>query len=108
MAELRAKSILLTGYLEYLLNREFGKDSKIRTQDVYLEIATPADPKQRGAQLSLMFSVPMSDIHSQMMKRGIVVRLCSHEYSLVINIHSPEWQNQGNETGQLPISSTKF
>lgn len=41
---LRKKSIRLTGYLEWLLKRELG-DS--------VEIFTPADPEQRGCQLSL-------------------------------------------------------
>ncbi|MDZ7268401.1 MAG: kynureninase [candidate division KSB1 bacterium] len=44
MPRLRAKSELLTGYLEFLLN-QFGGD--------LLTIITPADKTQRGAQLSL-------------------------------------------------------
>ena len=42
--ELRAKSLRLTGYLEALIKADLG--------DV-LQIATPADPMQRGCQLSL-------------------------------------------------------
>jgi kynureninase len=44
MEPLREKSLRLTGYLEWLLAREIG-DS--------VEILTPADPRQRGCQLSL-------------------------------------------------------
>jgi kynureninase len=44
MGELRAKSLRLTGYLETLIKARLG--------DV-LQIATPADPMQRGCQLSL-------------------------------------------------------
>lgn len=44
---LRAKSKILTGYLEYLI-RENGLLDK-------LEILTPSDPEQRGCQLSLRF-----------------------------------------------------
>jgi kynureninase len=44
MEPLRDKSLRLTGYLEWLLRRELA-DS--------VEILTPADPRQRGCQLSL-------------------------------------------------------
>ena len=44
---LRAKSLLLTGYLDHL----------IRTQlDGKVTLLTPADPSQRGCQLSLHFA----------------------------------------------------
>ena len=44
MAALRAKSVMLTGYLEFLLRS--ARDSRY-------EIVTPTDPEQRGCQLSL-------------------------------------------------------
>jgi kynureninase len=44
MAALRAKSLRLTGYLESLA-AELGR--------AHLQIVTPADPAQRGCQLSL-------------------------------------------------------
>ena len=44
MARLRAKSLKLTGYLEWLVNSQLAD---------LLEIVTPADPAQRGAQLSI-------------------------------------------------------
>jgi kynureninase len=44
--KLREKSILLTGYLEMLLNDELGG---------HVDIFTPSDPNQRGCQLSLSF-----------------------------------------------------
>jgi kynureninase len=44
MEPLRAKSLRLTGYLEWLLQTELG-DS--------VEILTPRDPQRRGCQLSL-------------------------------------------------------
>ena len=50
MSALRNKSLQLTGYLELLLRRLRAKDE--RGQDAF-EIITPADPAQRGAQLSL-------------------------------------------------------
>jgi kynureninase len=44
MEPLREKSLRLTGYLEWLLQRELADT---------VEILTPADPRQRGCQLSL-------------------------------------------------------
>ena len=44
MEPLREKSLRLTAYLEWLLQREIGDA---------VEILTPADPRQRGCQLSL-------------------------------------------------------
>ncbi|HET8746521.1 MAG TPA: kynureninase [Ramlibacter sp.] len=44
MDRLRAKSLQLTGYLEWLVNTQLAD---------LLEIITPADPAQRGAQLSI-------------------------------------------------------
>lgn len=42
--QLRHKSLLLTGYLEHLLDTVIGKD--------YIQIITPRNPAERGAQLS--------------------------------------------------------
>ncbi|WP_049622739.1 kynureninase [Frateuria defendens] len=44
MPALREKSVALTGYLEWLVQRRL---------DEVMEVVTPADPAQRGAQLSL-------------------------------------------------------
>jgi kynureninase len=44
MERLRAKSLRLTGYLEWLVNTQLAD---------LLQIITPADPAQRGAQLSI-------------------------------------------------------
>ena len=44
MSRLRAKSLRLTDYLEYLLQVELSDD---------IEILTPAEPARRGCQLSL-------------------------------------------------------
>ena len=47
MENLRVKSILLTGYLEYLLLNGKRKD---------FSIITPSDPEQRGCQLSIVMN----------------------------------------------------
>jgi kynureninase len=44
MSALREKSLQLTGYLEWLVQSQL---------DLLLEVVTPADPVQRGAQLSI-------------------------------------------------------
>jgi Kynureninase (EC 3.7.1.3) len=46
MEALRAKSLLLTGYLEYILDQ-----SREHLPELYL--ITPRDPRQRGCQLSV-------------------------------------------------------
>ncbi|XP_017461854.1 PREDICTED: kynureninase-like [Rhagoletis zephyria] len=74
------KQFLLTGYLEFMMKFFFpqkppkiGKDNNLNDFLIpSVEIITPSDPKQRGCQLSLMFSVPLSVIQEQFQKRGIV------------------------------------
>jgi kynureninase len=61
---MREKSIHITAYLEYLLQQ-------LKTLD--FEIITPADPLQRGAQLSLYFKERSKDIHQKMIESGIIV-----------------------------------
>lgn len=62
--QLRAKSITLTGYLEFLL-RQLQHES--------FEIITPTEPQQRGAQLCLYFKQKGKEIHNALMNEGIVV-----------------------------------
>ena len=61
---LREKSMQLTGFLEFLLHQ---------LRHIRFEIITPADPAQRGAQLSLFFPERAKAIHQQMIEAGIVV-----------------------------------
>jgi kynureninase len=61
---LREKSVLLTGYLEYLLNQ---------MPNLSFEIITPANPAERGAQLSLYFKQQGREIHDKMIESGIIV-----------------------------------
>ena len=42
---------------------------------VSVRIITPKDPEQRGAQLSLSFSVPIEQVHQELTKRGVAVSL---------------------------------
>lgn len=61
---LRAKSIRLTAYLEYLL---------YQLPNLRFEIITPKDPESRGAQLSLFFTERGREIHDKMIASGIIV-----------------------------------
>lgn len=64
MERLRAKSVQLTAYLEYLLHQ---------LPNLAFEIITPADAAERGAQLSLYFSERGKEIHNKMIESGIIV-----------------------------------
>jgi len=61
---IREKSLQLTAYLEYLLNQ---------LNNISFEIITPADPLQRGSQLSLYFKEKGKEIHTKMIESGIIV-----------------------------------
>jgi kynureninase len=63
MPALRAKSILLTGYLEYLLTREPPRN---------FTIITPRDPEQRGAQLSLRMHENGKAILQRLLEQNVI------------------------------------
>ncbi|MBA3829065.1 MAG: kynureninase [Taibaiella sp.] len=63
MKALREKSDRLTGYMEFLLKQITG---------LPFEIITPADPKRRGAQLSLLFAERGREVFDKLTENGIV------------------------------------
>ena len=63
MDRLRAKSVTLTGYLRYLLERSRGDR---------IEILTPADPEARGCQLSLRIGAGARELFDALHSDGIV------------------------------------
>jgi len=65
MDRLRAKSELLTGYLEFLIEKISG-DSGI------LEIITPKIPNERGCQLSLLIHKGGKSVFDEFYKHGVV------------------------------------
>ena len=63
ISNLRQKSLLLTGYMEYLLNQ---------IPNNQIKIITPANPNERGCQLSVRISNSDKSIHDQLTRRGII------------------------------------
>ncbi|UCS94768.1 kynureninase [Echinicola marina] len=62
---LREKSVLLTGYLEYLIQRINGESG-------ILEIITPQDPAERGCQLSLLIHKGGKAVFDEFYRNGIL------------------------------------
>lgn len=65
MPALRAKSQLLTGYLQMLLDKRIKRD--------VMEIITPSNPSQRGCQLSLFFHVDVESAFDLLSENGVYV-----------------------------------
>ena len=63
MKELKEKSILLTGYLEYLLKQ---------IDNLSFEIITPSEPQRRGCQLSLLFKERGREVFDQLTANGVI------------------------------------
>lgn len=73
MQALRRKSMLLTGYLEYLIQHYYSQDPA-RPHRPHIRIITPSDPEQRGCQLSFSFSTHIGKVLQELRRRGVVVR----------------------------------
>ncbi|XP_035006057.1 kynureninase isoform X2 [Hippoglossus stenolepis] len=73
MQALRRKSLLLTGYLEYLIQHHYTEDAAAQPGKPHVRIITPSDPQQRGCQLSLSFSVPIGKVFKELEKRGVAL-----------------------------------
>ncbi len=63
MLALREKSIKLTGYLEWLIQQ---------IPNAEFEIITPADPDQRGCQLSILTGANGKTLHEKLTEQGVV------------------------------------
>ncbi|PKK28665.1 kynureninase, transcript variant X4 [Columba livia] len=70
MKALRRKSILLTGYLEYLIKHYFSED-KTNPEKPFVKIITPSQIEERGCQLTLSFSLPIKFVFEELEKRGV-------------------------------------
>ena len=71
MTALRRKSILLTGYLEYMLKHYHSKDNT-ENKGPIVNIITPSRAEERGCQLTLTFSIPKKSVFKELEKRGVV------------------------------------
>ena len=60
---LREKSIQLTGYMEFLLNK---------INHLPFEIITPSEPARRGCQLSLLFAERGREVFDKLTKNGVI------------------------------------
>lgn len=63
MSQLVTKSRLLTGYLEYLIND---------LEDQSIEIITPKDPNDRGAQLSIKVRRANKELFNNIIRHGVI------------------------------------
>ncbi|XP_015278810.1 PREDICTED: kynureninase, partial [Gekko japonicus] len=70
LKRLRKKSILLTGYLEYLIKHYYSED-KDDLEKPYVKIITPSNIEERGCQLTLAFSIPVKSVFKELEKRGV-------------------------------------
>jgi kynureninase len=68
MERLRAKSMLLTGYLEFLLN-QLRMNQTISRE---LSIITPGEPDQRGAQLSIRIDQDGRALCERLAQEGVI------------------------------------
>jgi len=97
ISNLRSKSLLLTGYLEYLIDQYRSKDTKIT-------IITPRDPEQRGCQLSFLvkkaedFNVDI--LHKKLGESGVV---CDVRQPNVIRIAPVPLYNTFNDVRRFVL-----
>ena len=77
MERIFEKQFLLTGFLEYLIKMYFSKTDSSQSDenksDLTVEIVTPDNTKERGSQLSLLFSQDLKAVHEKVEKMGVVV-----------------------------------
>lgn len=64
MDALREKSLQLTGFLEFLHKQDALRDK--------LEVLTPTDPMQRGAQLSVYFKNKAEGVQQALLQAGVI------------------------------------
>ncbi len=74
---MRTKSKLLTQYMQYLVETEINSSES--SSDFKIEILTPIDPEQRGAQLSLrIIGVDARQLFNELEQVGVCVSFIFH------------------------------
>jgi kynureninase len=71
MDELRAKSEKLTGYLEFII-QEINREVKASKGYEPVKIITPANPAERGCQLSLIMHSNGKAVHEKLTEKGVI------------------------------------
>jgi kynureninase len=71
MESLRQKSIALTGFAEFLIE-DINEALRSRGDHRLLEIITPRQPEERGAQLSIVAHGRGKDFFTRMLENGII------------------------------------
>ncbi|HTU40437.1 MAG TPA: kynureninase [Candidatus Aquilonibacter sp.] len=73
MPRLRAKSVMLTGYLEFLLNHFLPNDFRPnRVDSPDFSIVTPSEPERRGAQLSIRIPQNGRSLCDRLAAEGVI------------------------------------
>ena len=72
MEAIRAKSLLLTGYREFLIGEINAEQSRFR-------MISPADPQQRGAQLSLLTGPQGKELFTYRTNHGVICDWRAHQ-----------------------------
>ncbi len=89
MTKLRAKSELMTGYLEFLINQ---------TKSDRFTIITPRDPNQRGCQISIRTHYEGKGLYEQLKEAGVY---CDWREPDVIRVAPVPFYNTFNEVYQF-------
>ena len=63
---LRQKSVLLTGFLEFLI------DAANKEKELGFEIITPRNPNERGCQISLLTKANGKELFNQLTEKGVI------------------------------------
>ena len=92
MPALRRKSLLLTGYLEQLLNS---------IPDKPYRLMTPSDPEQRGCQLSIIAPVKSKTLQQKLHAQGII---CDYREPNVLRVAPVPMYNSFQDVWKLGVA----